>query len=562
MIKSVKILVSTLLILISGKICLAKQVDLKSLLEEMVDREKVAEFPVDEYVCKQFSSYDRESKVNAPEDGKFHPEQGRDWGKGWFANRDFAQYVRTEINNGRTEKVMMDVQGPGAIVRWWSMPSGRNWNDNTIIRIYLDNEKKPEIEIEVKKLIGGDGLVGEPYSYLASDDRTNLGWRGRNLFFPIPFAKSCKVTMDEGGATEGWSGFYYNINYRLYKTGTDVKTFRLEQLSEIEAVVDEIAVKLVEPYDWSAKIVGSNKSLASGENYSHTVKGELAIKNMYMAIDAVNMVQAMRSTVIEITFDGERTVWCPLDAFFGCGHMGETHRTFYVENEKWFPSSDRTGMMASRWVMTFQNEAKVMIHNFGKQNVKIKMFAIDTEKYQWHDRSMYFHATWFELRNQRTNIRRDVNYVTVQGKGVYVGDSLTIFNTHPDWWGEGDEKIYVDGEKFPSHFGTGTEDYYGYAYCRPQTFSKPFHSLPQGLGNKAVGCSTNNRYRTLDAIPFQKSISVNMEMWHPFCQNAAMMNYSPATFWYGMPGDRCNIEPDPKAVALAVALQKSDVTGN
>ena len=35
------------------------------------------------------------------------------------------------------------------------------------------------------------------------------------------------------------------------------------------------------------------------------------------------------------------------------------------------------------------------------------------------------------------------------------------------WWGEGDEKVFVDGEKFPSHFGTGTEDYYGYAWCWP-----------------------------------------------------------------------------------------------
>jgi phage protein U len=46
-----------------------------------------------------------------------------------------------------------------------------------------------------------------------------------------------------------------------------------------------------------------------------------------------------------------------------------------------------------------------------------------------------------------------------KGRRVYVGDTLTIMNPEEQWWGEGDEKIWVDGEDFPSLFGTGTEDY-------------------------------------------------------------------------------------------------------
>ena len=67
---------------------------------------------------------------------------------------------------------------------------------------------------------------------------------------------------------------------------------------------------------------------------------------------------------------------------------------------------------------------------------------------------------------------------------MYVGDCLTLFNTVYAWRGEGDEKIYVDGESFPSHFGTGTEDYYGYAWCRPERFTgHPFIAQPDGSGN-------------------------------------------------------------------------------
>ena len=548
--------------LLSGQVIAAEVVSFESLLRDMVDRSKIAEFPDVEFSCKQASSYDRKSVTNNPDDGKFHPQSGRDWGKGWFANADFYNFIRDEVNNGRKEYVMLDHQGPGTIVRWWHAIGGRCWSHDVIIRVYLDRAVKPEIEMEVKDLVGGNSLVGAPFSYLASDDRTNPGWRGRNLYLPIPFQEHCKITMDDSSSESlgGWAGFYYQINYRTYKPGTRVTTFKKVQLKQAADTLTEVAAQLTSPYDYSAKSIIGNRLLKPSENFTHTLKGTLAIKSLFMAIDAANMSQARRSTVIEIIFDEEQTVWCPLDAFFGSGYTDNTHKTFFVENEPWYPQAPKSGQMAVRWVMPFQKQAIVTIHNFGDQNVTLKNLAVATEPWQWDNRSMYFHATWFELRNQKTDIRRDVNYVTIKGKGVYVGDSLTIFNTHPDWWGEGDEKIYVDGESFPSHFGTGTEDYYGYAWCRPQSFSKPFHSQPCGLGNKHIGTSTNNRYRSLDAIPFYTSLSVNMELWHPFCQNNAMLNFAPATFWYALPDSSCNIKSSSEAAQLPVARTAQDVT--
>ena len=93
---------------------------------------------------------------------------------------------------------------------------------------------------------------------------------------------------------------------------------------------------------------------------------------------------------------------------------------------------------------------------------------------------------------------------TIEGKGVYMGDTLALVNPCPVWWGEGDEKIYVDGEKFPSHFGTGTEDYYGYAWCTPEFFESPFHAQPRAEGPRNQGHVTNTRVRLLDGIPFTK----------------------------------------------------------
>ena len=149
-----------------------------------------------------------------------------------------------------------------------------------------------------------------------------------------------------------------------------------------------------------------------------------------------------------------------------------------------------------------------------------------------------------------------MNYVTIDGKGVYVGDSLTIFNGAATWWGEGDEKIFVDGEDFPSHFGTGTEDYYGYAWCLPAAFSAPFHAQPEGDGNLRGGFSVNSRYRALDAIPFDESIKFDMELWH---WGATKMNYAPTTFFYARPGAQANVPADAESAKIKGALSNDDL---
>ena len=81
------------------------------LLSEMVDLGGLCEFPDPPFVTRQFSSYARASKT---------PDNPN----AWFANGDRGKYLRTEKTNGRTEYVMMDAKGPGAVVRLWSANPG------------------------------------------------------------------------------------------------------------------------------------------------------------------------------------------------------------------------------------------------------------------------------------------------------------------------------------------------------------------------------------------------------------------------------------------------------
>lgn len=107
--------------------------------------------------------------------------------------------------------------------------------------------------------------------------------------------------------------------------------------------------------------------------------------------------------------------------------------------------------------MPYQKGGTISVLNLSDESIDIDL-AASVGDWQWDEDSMYFHAGWRGQYPVPTRPYSDWNYVTLNGRGVYVGDTLTIMNPVERWWGEGDEKIWVDGEDFPSIFGTGTED--------------------------------------------------------------------------------------------------------
>ena len=128
------------------------------------------------------------------------------------------------------------------------------------------------------------------------------------------------------------------------------------------------------------------------------------------------------------------------------------------------------------------------------------------------------------------------NYVILEavGKGHYVGCSLNIHNLRKtdkkNWYGEGDDMIFIDGEKWPPVLhGTGTEDYFNTAYCPTQEFSAPYHGLPLAGGSNWSGKITLYRFHIEDPIYFKKSIKVTIEHGHA---NRRSDDYSSVAYWY------------------------------
>jgi hypothetical protein len=522
-----------------------KIVSLKTLLNEMTDRKSLTLYPSPWYKLKQAGSYDRTSDSAG--------------GKGWFANDDYTQFLGIDSTRGMSEYILFNADGPGAIVRWWMTFSGSGSYDGKI-RVYIDNAEKPVLEENVLKLLSGQLLAGEPLSSSVSPE-TDADKRGHNLYLPLPFSKHCRITYEcdsikiSGGKRE--PSIYYNICYREYEADTKVISFsgnELENAKELIVKTNELLLSTGrDPSD--KKVMVINKDEAIPANDSLIINTETvgsAISRLALKVSAFDTEYALRSVILKMVFDGNQTVWVPSGDFFGTGYKKTLYST-------WNSSSDEDMKLESYWLMPFRKSCQVVLINYGNQEVKARL-EMEVSKYKWLSNSMYFGAAWHEYHQIMTagsdltggtGLHRDINFADIKGAGVYAGDAVTVFNTVDAWWGEGDEKIFTDGEAFPSSIGTGTEDYYGYAWCRPELFSHPFIAQPSGSGNFHPGLTINMRYRVLDAIPFKSSISSNIELWHWL---PAVINYSLTSYWYIMPPYELNIKPDTAMVRKPVPI--------
>lgn len=526
--------------------CRQKTISLESLLNEMTDRMAITMYPKPEYQVRQFSSYDRKS---------VSPDSS-----GWWANADYTQFIRAEENRGRREFVLFDADGPGAVVRWWMTFAGEGASDG-IVRIYFDDSDEPEVEANILEVLSGEKLAPYPLAAAVSPE-TEYERRGHNLYLPVPFSEHCKITYECSAVkfeNNRWRpSIYYNINYRKYKPGTTVESFSMEVLEKNRALIAETATLLLTDEETRVEKYSGSEEIQPGDSLKIVMdeKGS-AIESISLKLDAANLNQALRSTVVSIRFDGTETVWIPAGELFGTGYQLNTSKTWYSEvNDE--------GQMKIRWIMPFKKRAEIFLVNYHAEPVRAEL-KVATTAYRWKKESMYFGASWHELNRIHTakdstlenhEWHFDVNYIDLKGTGVYAGDALTVFNTVDAWWGEGDEKIFVDGEEFPSCIGTGTEDYYGYAWCRPEKFTHPFIAQPTGAGNFHPGMTVNLRFRALDAMPFEREISSNIEMWHWV---KTRVNYGMSAFWYAKPGFESNIHPDIETVKIPVALKRSDI---
>jgi len=255
----------------------------------------------------------------------------------------------------------------------------------------------------------------------------------------------------------------------------------------------------------------------------------------------------LKKLVLRIYWDGEATpsVEAPLGDFFGLG-LGAYHRW---ESELLSVGSDKA--LNSFFPMPFQKHARITVSNDGQQKVDAFYFNLDYRALSQPlaPGTLYFHAQFRQAQpnhgwtsdwksngdpkvDEKSNLDGKDNYVWMEatGRGHFVGVTMSVFQNQDNWWGEGDDMFFVDGEARPSVAGTGSEDYFLGAWdFGGHPFSYRLYGAPLVGEERAGGKSSVYRFHLDSPITFTKSLRATIEHGHA---NHRSDNYYSVAYWY------------------------------
>jgi hypothetical protein len=408
------------------------------------------------------------------------PEHVRDH----YANRDAGHVLRILEREGRREGVLVDARGPGALVRLWSA------NPMGVLRVDVDGERVLELPFE--RLLSGAGPSPSPLALVAA--------KGATCLAPVPYARSLLVTVD------AWEGLYWQADWRTYAPGSEVTSWRPDDVERWREAAEALRRRDARG-EWTHTYSLSNRTERGGDLLALSpavAQGARAVREIELAVDAEDLERALSGMVLRLSFDGVETVRAPFCEFFGTSARVDPLRTRHLEVAK-------PARFVARWTMPYRRAFGIAIDSVHDPRVHVSG-AVRTEA--WDDARPWwrFHAQWRSSGPLATRPRSEVELLHVKGTGRYLGDALHVANPVAAWWGEGDERILVDGRL--EWLGTGTEDYYGYAWCSTELYSTPFgaQSRVDGPGNR--GRTLVSRQRLLDCIPFGAALQVLQENWH------------------------------------------------
>jgi hypothetical protein len=243
------------------------------------------------------------------------------------------------------------------------------------------------------------------------------------------------------------------------------------------------------------------------------IEGSGAIQHLWNTVDP----RRWRQLVLRIFWDGEESpsVETPLGDFFCSGWCQRC-------NVSSLPIAvNPAGGFNSYWEMPFRRNARITLENLSHDRIPGYYYQIDYTLTDVPEECAYFHAQW---RRDNPLPYQEVHTILdgLKGRGQYVGTYIAWGVNNNGWWGEGEIKFYMDGDRdFPTLCGTGTEDYFGGAWNfeHPRgeygVFSTPFLGLPQVIRPDGLYQSQTRfgmyRWHVMDPIRFEEDLRVTIQ---------------------------------------------------
>jgi len=512
-----RIALATALLAVLASLAPAQEVlSYRGLVKRLTDLKRLAVLPAPGEACAQWSSYDRAS-VYDDVACKY---------VAWEANGDGDKYIREEDG----QLVLAEMEGPGCIWRIWSAAPGDGH-----VRIFLDGAPEPAVDLPFK---GYFDCANEPFTRPALVHYTASG---ANNYVPIPYQKSCKIVADKN-----W-GAYYHFTYATFPEDTQVETFcrRLKPRDRqaLDKANDILSNCGADP-DGRRNLAKTLRVKKTVDPAKTATVADLEGRRAITAIrvrpflpDAPADMEILRSLALRITWDDdpEPAVWAPLGDFFGTAPGTNRYRSLplgVTEDGWWY----------SYWYMPFEKRGLVELVNDSPGPQTVEFEIAHTRLIKPRTDLGRFHAKWHIDAFLPPEPERWIDWpmLKTDGRGRFCGVMLHIWNPKGGWWGEGDEKFFVDLEKFPSTFGTGSEDYFGYAWGNPTLFENAYHN--QTISNNNKGHVSVNRWHIGDNVPFQRSFEGCVEKYH---SNERPTRYACVAYWYLAPDGTDRYLPAP-----------------
>jgi hypothetical protein len=293
------------------------------------------------------------------------------------------------------------------------------------------------------------------------------------------------------------------------------------------------------------------------------IEGHGRITHIWFTI-AANSADHLRELVLRIYWDGAEkpAVECPLGDFFGLG-FGR-----YVEYKSAPIAIGGIKALNCYWPMPFAKGARLTMTNEGTKPVGSCYFNID---YRLDDKPAtdvrYFHTQYRQAYPAPKG--KEYLILDTQGAGHHVGTFLSVMANSNGWWGEGNDKFFVDGAATPTIEGTGSEDYFCGAWDFQHAFWNPYNGVPlydnaEKGGEKRGILNTCYRWHLQDPVPFKKSLRFVIEHGRHGWDNdrePLRNHYSSVAYYYldSPEGDGPTLPPYAERVPHLLELPKTAV---
>jgi len=469
----------------------------------------------------------------------------------WFSESDSGNALRIDRIEGRSEWVLAEVRGGGAITRIVlnSSPVLRD----AVLRIRIDGEQTPSIEWPLREIAArvAPGLAPYVAWHPLPPSSTNRGAAESDAIagtvdciLPIPFARSCVVTLDRRPDL-------YRIETATFAEDVRVERFAGEFLREApsgefallqgaaRARLDRVNPEPLEPAVL-APAGRIERSVETGDGRGDERGG--VIRALTVQIDPLQAGDAVRNLWIECDFDGARAVRMPLGHFIGLGEQtGPTCAAFRRVGAN--------GAMEFRLPMPFARSARVALVNRGPAPLSCALEVTKVDRRASSEPPRILHGAWRLQPRRAVNEPVELELARIEGAGVLVGECFSQHAGLLNWWPSGDERLKIDGREELA--GPSYDLAFGSAPGLPREARGLLVSIPiNASGYEAVRWSAS-RLRVLDAVSFSQSLVQTLEA-QPAAVPGCEITLTHSVLWYARAGESRGVGFDDPASMPAV----------